>query len=122
MPSRTQQQQQHQQQQPSAHAYFEPRLGFLTGGAELHSAFMTVAEASRWCTDRRACRGFSGHAPFPSDGPAAVVYLSAFGKGAELVQHPEWVSYVRLTTADYDEQDEQDDQAGDVVEDAKLEL
>ena len=75
------------------------------------------------CTDRRACRGFSGRAPFPSDGPAAVVYLSAFGKGAELVQHPEWVSYVRLTTADYDhEQDEQDDQAGDVVDDAKLEL
>ena len=71
---------------------FEALMGFLTGGEELHAAFMTLEQARSWCTQHTRCHGF--YAARPND-PAAVLYLTLVGKGYEVVQHQGWYAWAR---------------------------
>lgn len=66
--------------------------GYLSGGRELHSAFMTVEEATLWCSEQQECHGFSCQMP-PEGQQSSVLYMRFAGEKNELVHHPEWLTW-----------------------------
>ena len=75
---------------------FDAQMGFLAGSEELHSAFMTLEQATVWCERHDRCYGFSSHAPRLNDGASGVLYITLFGVGAaHVVYHPEWYAWTR---------------------------
>merc|ERR1712137_1297724 len=67
-------------------------LGYLTGGTELYSGFMTVEEAIVWCDARHACFGFSAAVP-EDNHPSVVLYMRFSGGDNVLVHHPDWLTW-----------------------------
>jgi hypothetical protein len=74
---------------------FEAQVGFIVGAEELHSAFMTLEQARSWCTHQARCFGFAVRLPTPSDAASGVLYVALFGRGSEVVHHPEWLAWTR---------------------------
>jgi len=68
--------------------------GYLAGGVELHSAFVSVDEALAWCSRHPSCAALTAKTV---RAPASVLYIRFVSRdGARpipIVHHPEWITW-----------------------------
>ena len=80
---------------PSSIDAFEPRLGYIVGGLEIHSGFLSLERAQMWCADDAPrCAGFTTMAPMPG-APRATELFVRFSSSSEVVHHGGWYAWVR---------------------------
>ena len=85
---------------PSSIDAFEPRLGYIVGGLEIHSGFLSLERAQMWCADDAPrCAGFTTMAPMPG-APRATELFVRFSSSSEVVHHGGWYAWVRADRGD----------------------